>query len=102
MKKKTGIPIETHHLTVISPKGKRVKRIVPPTELPSDLVPGEFVMIPDMQGQSVWYVYCDKHRWWSNGRWNLGGSICPITPGMSDVEQYELRRALLKFCGWIE
>lgn len=96
-------PTQTYQLTVLTPKGEKSHQLLPPTELPSDLVPGEFVMIPDQQGKHQWYVFCDKQRWWGNGRWNLGGSISAFdNTTMSEAEMYGLRRSLLKQCGWID
>jgi len=93
---------EPYQLTVLTAEGTHSMQVAPPTEMPSDLVPGEFVMIPDAQGKPVWYVFCDKQRWWGNGRWNLSGSISMFDPGsMTEAEMYDLRRSLLKLCGWI-
>lgn len=95
-------PTEMYQLTVVSATGVKTAQIAPPTELPSDLVPGEFVMIPELNGAQSWYVFCDKQRWWGNGRWNLGGSIHPFdNTTMPEDEMYELRRSLLKQFGWI-
>ncbi|MEY3898736.1 MAG: hypothetical protein RLZZ214_4258 [Verrucomicrobiota bacterium] len=92
----------TYHLTILNADGTQSGQFAPPTEMPSDLVPGEFVSIPDGNGLPQWYVFCDKQRWWGNGRWNVGGSISQFDPGsMTDLEMYELRRTLLKGCGWI-
>lgn len=92
----------TYELTVIHTDGSKSANVVPPTAMPSDILPGEFVMIPDQQGNSVWYVFCDKQRWWGNGRWNVGGSISQFDPGsMKEEEMYELRRSLLQQLGWI-
>ncbi len=102
MKNKTPSATETEQLTVITVKGKRLKRIEPPREMPTDLVPGEFLMIPNPQGRSQWYVYCDKQRFWSGGQWHLTGTIVPFDPTtMTEKQIYQLRRKLLKLCGWI-
>lgn len=94
---------ELFHLSVLGPKGKKSRKFVPPTELPSDLVPGEFLMIPDATtGKHQWYVFCDKQRFWDSGRWHLTGTIVSFDPSkLTEPEVYELRRSLLKQCGWI-
>ncbi len=92
----------TYHLTLINADGTKSDTLAPPTELPTDLVPGEFVAIPDQNGVPQWHVFCDKQRWWGNGRWNLGGTVSHFDPGsMTEAQMYELRRKLLKVCGWI-
>lgn len=102
MKKKASVLAQTSQLTVTTARGRRIKQIAPPLEMPTDLVPGEFLMIPDVQGKSQWYVYCDKQRFWSNGHWHLTGTIVPFDPTtMTEKEIYQLRRSLLKLNGWI-
>jgi hypothetical protein len=90
-----------YNLTVVSAKRRKTSKVIPPTEMPSDLVPGEFVMIPDPKGKQEWYVFCDKQRWWGNGRWNVTGTISSIPTGMPEADMYELRRSLLERFGWI-
>jgi hypothetical protein len=47
-------------------------------------------------------VFCDKQRWWGNGQWNVIGSVSQFDPtSMTEAEMFELRRSLLKRCGWI-
>jgi hypothetical protein len=98
----TQTQMQTYQLTVLTAKGKKSRQVLPPTQLPSDLVPGEFVMIPDQQGKNQWYVFCDKQRWWGNGQWNVTGSVSPFDNStMPEAQMYKLRRTLLKRFGWI-
>jgi hypothetical protein len=77
--------------------------VLPPQAvLPGDLTPGEVLMIPDTQGKDHWFIFCDKQRGWSNGRWNMGGTLAEFDPNqMTEAEIFEYRRTLLQECGWI-
>jgi|GEM_PF-6935518 len=77
--------------------------VLPPQAvLPPDLAPGEILMIPDTQGKDHWFIYCDKQRWWGNGKWHMTGTLVEFDPTkMTEDEIYAYRHALLQQCGWI-
>lgn len=93
---------DPNRLTVVNAEGVKIGQISPPTELPSDILPGEAVTFVGPNGKHLHYLVCDKERWWSDGRWNIGGSVIEYDPAtLPEDKLYELRRSLLKHFGWI-
>ena len=72
-------------------------------EIPSDVVPGEFVLINEGPGGWRWYIVCDKTRSWDGVRWKVGGTLSQFDPGnMTEREIYEHRCKMLEWGGWID
>ncbi len=72
-------------------------------DLPTDVVPGEFILVPDGEGGLLWYVICDKSRFWDQGRWKIGFTFSRFDPSqMTERQIYENRRKMLQWGGWID
>lgn len=96
------MPTPDSDLTVLAPTGEKLGMMAPPSELPSDLIPGEFLMLPDSDGRQQWYIYADKQRFWNGTKFVLTGTIIPFDPfALSEPEAYALRRRYLGQMGWI-
>lgn len=88
-------------LRILSISKGQAPVLPPQATLPSDLTPGEILMIPDTQGRDHWFIYCDKQRSWANGRWNIAGTLAEFDPNqMTEEDIYAYRLSLLQSCGW--
>ncbi len=83
--------------------GSAIETVTALGDIPSDVVPGEFLMYPDTQNVLRWYIVCDKARSWDGKRWKVSGTLSLFDPGtMTESQLYDHRRKMLKWGGWID
>lgn len=101
-KRKRWAPPAIRPLNVRAADGQSLGTVLPPKATPSDLEPGELLIMPWEQQPSRTFIYSDKMRFWTGTTWEMSGTFTLLPIGATEAEIAELRRKILKREGWTD